>query len=151
MVFVYACCDTHMDDLECGRVSRLRGNIVDDFLHLLRGEHCGERQISPNGDDAIESGGTAQWSLRGPHGCYPDRNARRLERARQKLGFLDMISTPFVVVRLTAPKAHEYLKPLIQAGGQCFGIRGFAQCLKVEVASTRSHTKDQPSLGEMIQ
>jgi len=60
-------------------------------MHLRRGEHCGEGQVAPDGDDAVPAGRAAQRRLRGPHARHPDGDARRLQRAQQELCFLDLI------------------------------------------------------------
>src|SRR5438045_853102 len=95
--------DTRMDDLERGRVCRLGCDGADDFLHLFRGEHRGEGQVATDRDNTIPAGCAAQRRFGGPQGRHPDGDARRLERAWQELCFFDMISAPFVAVRLAAP------------------------------------------------
>src|SRR5581483_897732 len=82
---------------------------------------------------------------------YPDGDARRLERARQELCFLDMIILSFVVVWLAAPEAGEHLKPLIQQLRPRFGVRCFAQRLEVVIATTRAYAQDPPPLRHVIQ
>src|SRR5437763_5993745 len=57
---VRACSETQVDDLERGGVCGLGCDITDDFLHLRWGEHRGEGQMAPNGDDAIPAGGAEQ-------------------------------------------------------------------------------------------
>ena len=104
-------------------------------MHLLRGEHRGEGQVAPDGDNAVPAGRTAKRRFRGPHARHPDGDTRRLDRARQELRFLDMISSPFVAVGLAAPKPREHLKALVQQRRQRFGVRGFAQRLEVEIAA----------------
>ena len=62
-----------------------------------------------------------------------------------------MISSPFVVVGLAAPKPREHLKALVQQRRQRFGVRGFAQRLEVEIAAPRAYPEDQPPRGQVIQ
>src|SRR6266516_8175948 len=50
---VHACCETRVYDLEWGDVPGLQCDRADDFMHLCRGEHRGEGQVAPDGDDTV--------------------------------------------------------------------------------------------------
>src|SRR6266852_5066629 len=97
---ICASSETRVDDLERGGVAGLAGDVANDFIHLFRGEHGGEGQVAPDGNDAVEAGRAAEWRFCRPHGCHPDGDAGELERARQELRFLDVIPRPFMAVRL---------------------------------------------------
>src|SRR6266567_7020302 len=140
-----------MNNLERGGVSWLGCDIADDFMHLLRGEHRGEGQVAPDGDNAVPAGRTAKRRFRGPHARHPDGDTWRLDRARQELRFLDMMSSPFVAVRLAAPEPCEHLNALLQQHRQRFGVPGFAQRLEVEIAAPRAYPEDQSPRGQVIQ
>src|SRR6266571_6200320 len=142
---IRACSETRVDDLEWGGVSGLGGDIADDVLHLCRGEHRGEGQVAPDGDDAVEACRAAQRRFRRPHSRHPDGDARRLDWTGQELRFLDLIIRPFVAVRLAAPEPGEHLKALVEQRRQRFGVPGFAQRLEVEIAAPRAYTQDQPT------
>src|SRR5256885_12089503 len=134
-----------MNNLERGGVSWLGCDIADDFMHLLRGEHRGERQVAPNGDNAVPAGRTAKRRFRGPHARHPDGDTWRLDRARQELRFLDMISSPFVAVGLAAPKPREHLKALVQQRRQRFGGRSFAHRLESDINVPLTYPKQPPT------